>query len=302
MAEAANGIPSGQGAPALPAPFVVGVARSGTTLLRLMLDAHPELAIPPETHFVPRLAERCGTGDRESAACVLEALATDPRWPDFGLDREALGRRLEALESFTLGGGLRAFYQLYAGRFGKARWGDKTPRYLIRMSLIQQLLPEARFVHLIRDGRDIWLSLRALSFGPDSVETAAADWASRIARARTQARTLPFYMEVRYEDLVLEPEATLRRICEFLDLTWDPVMLDYHDRAAARLAELQDVSDPATGRVAKGVNRQRIHALTGVPPQAERVGRWRAELEGGERQRYEGIAGALLRELGYEVG
>lgn len=302
MTEAETGAQSADGGPALPAPFVVGVARSGTTLLRLMLDAHPELAIPPETHFIPTLAQTCGSPGRESSACVVEALTTDPRWPDFGIDREALGHRVEALEPFSLGGALRTFYRLYAARFGKARWGDKTPRYLVRMSLIRELLPEARFVHLIRDGRDIWLSLRGLAFGPDSVETAAADWASRIARARTQAKRLPFYLEVRYEDLVLEPEATLRRICKFIELSWDPVMLDYHDRAAGRLAELQDVHDPTTGRVTKGANRQRIHALTGAPPQADRVGRWRTELEGGERQRYEAIAGPLLQELGYELG
>ena len=288
--------------PALPAPFVVGVARSGTTLLRLMLDAHPELAIPPETHFIPTLAQTCGTGDRDAGACALEALTSDPRWPDFGLERDALERRIEELRPATLGDALRAFYQLYAARFGKPRWGDKTPRYDARMSLIRQLLPEARFVHLIRDGRDVWLSLRGVSFGPDSVEAAATAWVSRIARARAQARALPFYLEARYEDLVLEPESTLQRICTFLDLSWDPAMLGYHDRAATRLAELKDVVDPTTGRVSKGANRQRIHALTSAPPQADRVGRWRTELDGAERQRYETIAGSLLQELGYELG
>lgn len=302
MAGAEGGIQSGRGGPALPVPFVVGVARSGTTLLRLMLDAHPELAMPPETHFIPALAETCGANGQESSACVLAALTSDPRWPDFGLDGEALRQRIERLEPFTLGGALRAFYQLYAARFGKPRWGDKTPRYLIRMSLIRQVLPEARFVHLIRDGRDIWLSLRGLKFGPDSVDSAAADWVSRIAKARTQARNLPFYLEVRYEDLVLEPASTLRRICTFLELPWDPAMLSYHDRAGERLAELQDVYDPATGRVNKGANRQRIHALTERPPQADRVGRWRTELERSERERYEAISGDLLRELGYAVG
>jgi hypothetical protein len=163
------------------------------------------------------------------------------------------------------------------------------------------LLPEARFVHLIRDGRDVRLSLRGVSFSPGSVEAAATAWDVRIAKARAQAQTIPFYLEARYEDLVLEPESTLRRICTFLDLSWDPVMLECHDRAATRLAELQDAVDPTTGRVNKGANRQRTHALTSAPPRAARVGRWRKELDSAERRRYEAIAGPQLRELGYEL-
>lgn len=292
---------------ALPAPFVVGVARSGTTLLRLMLDAHPDLAIPPETHFIHRLAKACGTTGKRAArgaptpACVLETLTTYPRWPDFGLDRDELARRFAELDEFSLGGALRCFYELYAARCGKPRWGDKTPEYVIRMSLIQRLLPEARFVHLIRDGRDVWLSLRGVPFGPGSVDAAAAMWRDRISTARSQAAGLPFYLEVRYEDLVLEPEATLRRTCAFLELPWDAGMLTYHDRAEERLAEIQDVVDPTTGRLIRAAVRRSHHGLVGAPPQRDRVGRWRTELDQAERERFAAVAGPMLRELGYDL-
>jgi hypothetical protein len=289
-----------------PAPFVVGVARSGTTLLRLMLDAHRDLAIPPETHFIPAIAEACGgpatkPAGRESPACFLAAITGTAHWPDFGVDSDALKRQVAACAPFTLGAGLRAFYRLYAARFGKPRWGDKTPRYLVSLPLIQQVLPEARFVHLIRDGRDVWLSQRAVSFGPDTIETAAAAWASRIARARTLARDLPFYLEIRYEDLVGDPELALRQVCAYIDLPWDPGMLDYHARAADRLAELQDVVHSATGRVRSSADRQRLHAATTAPPQADRVGRWRSEMGAAERARFQAIAGPTLRELGYDL-
>ena len=179
-----------------PAPFVVGVARSGTTLLRLMLDAHRDLAIPPETHFIPVIAQACDSAatpaGMASPACFLERITTDSRWRDFGIEEAALRRRVAALAPFTLGDGLRAFYELYAARFDKTRWGDKTPRYLVSLPLIHQLLPEVRFVHLIRDGRDVWLSQQAVSFGLESIETAATAWASRIERARRLARGVPF--------------------------------------------------------------------------------------------------------------
>ena len=123
-----------------PAPFVVGVSRSGTTLLRLMLDAHHQLAIPPETHFIPELVEACqqrGAGPDE----IVELLSAHRRWPDFRLDTDELRGRLAALDPFGPGPALREFYGLYAERAGKPRWGDKTPHYTRKMRLIEGVLP-----------------------------------------------------------------------------------------------------------------------------------------------------------------
>jgi hypothetical protein len=284
----------------IPAPFVVGASRSGTTLLRLMLDAHPELAIPPETHFIPRLVQACqmAADPRDGFAEVLTA---GNRWVEFGLD-PAAWRRVAGPDPFDLGDGLRAFYRLYAERFGKPRWGDKTPPYLHRMQLIQRLLPEARFVHLIRDGRDVALSHQGLWFGPTSVRAAARWWTALIAAARAQVDDLRFYLEVRYEDLVREPEATLRRVCAFVELPWHPTVLDYHARAQERLEELARPERRPDGRIVSGADRAAIHGRTSQPPDAAHVGRWRREMSVPDRQWFEARAGALLRELGYEVG
>ena len=145
-----------------PAPFIVANPGSGTTLLRMMLDAHPDLAIPPETHFVPDLIERAReirrasdrkpTGaelagrDRRRTAAGPTSTSTRPSW------RERMsGRRGEAGAKAAI----RAFYELYAESQGKSRWGDKTPDYLRSIRRIGRTLPEARFVHLVRDGRDV---------------------------------------------------------------------------------------------------------------------------------------------------
>src|SRR5947207_10054330 len=79
-----------------PAPFVVGVPRSGTTLVRLMLDAHPDLAIPPETHFLPKLIRLVQEADEaeDARAAALEFITTHRRWPDFGLEADDLRERL----------------------------------------------------------------------------------------------------------------------------------------------------------------------------------------------------------------
>jgi hypothetical protein len=276
-----------------PAPFVVGVPRSGTTLLRLMLDAHSELAIPFETHFVPDLIDAAGK-QGTSPERLAEMVITHRRWRDFHLDANELRDRFRALKRPTPGAFVRAFYTLYAERQAKPRWGDKTPGYQMHMRRIEQALPEARFIHLIRDGRDVALSVLRLSFGPDSVEKAAERWKNRIEKARSQAKGLNHYLEVRYEDLVLDTEPTLRRVCEFCGLPWDPAVLRHYERAEERLQE-KARSWPAPPRLAS-------HVLTKEPPRDDRVGRWRTEMSAADCAVYERIAGKLLAELGYEVG
>src|SRR6476620_9259752 len=118
-----------------PAPFVAGIARAGTTLLRLMLDAHPQLTIPPETHFVPdviRLARRDG-GTRVR---MVRTMTRHARWGDFGLDAKELRGRVAHVKPARSGPVVRAFYELYAESQGKPRWGDKTPRYMRAMPRI----------------------------------------------------------------------------------------------------------------------------------------------------------------------
>ena len=270
---------------------MVGVPRSGTTLLRLMLDAHSQLAIPPETQFLePLLAT-------DNAESFVKTITTVPRWPHFQLDPDELGRRVRALPTFTIAGGLRTFYRLYAERFGKQRWGDKTPIYLVRMSQIQTLLPEAHFVHLIRDGRDVALSLAPRSWGPNSIPEVASMWAHRIRCAREEAPRLHGYLEVRYEDLTSDPEGSLRRICDFLRLPWESTMLDYHQHAEERLAEQE--GDLRTQQVfMPAAERRWVHRLTSRPPLPGHS-HWRERLSSEDLEAFDTIASDVLEELGY---
>lgn len=284
---------------ATPVPFVVGVARSGTTLLRMMLDAHPQMAIPPETHFIPEVVAKCRASKNPREAFFQGVLA-DPRWSDFQLDAETFRKRLEAIEPFEIGSGLRAFYELYAERFHKPRWGDKTPPYIVHMRLIAELLPEARFIHLIRDGRDVMLSVKNLWFGPSSLTDAAERWIGWIKSAREQAAQLPNYLEVRYEDLLLDTEPTLQKICAFLDLTWEPQMLEYHRGAEERLSEMARDMKSSEGKVwASAEQRVDIHAMTKKPPETSRMGRWKTEMSAADREQFENAARPMLEEFGY---
>jgi hypothetical protein len=282
-----------------PAPFVVGVGRSGTTLLRLMLDSHPELAIPAETHFVPELLER--DAERRSADELVDLIVAARSWGDFGLEEE----RLRAAATGAQGAAdvLRAFYGLCAEREGKRRWGDKTPGYVKRMRPIGAGLGEARFIHLIRDGRDVALSRRARGMGDEKPIADVADlWRRRIENARRQAKRLRGrYLELRFEDLVAEPERALREVCELVELDFDPAMLAHHQRAGERISELGDLDAEGVRRGRDAGERQAAHALAAKPPSGARTEVWRTEMGAAERAEFEAVAGGLLAELGYDV-
>jgi hypothetical protein len=292
----------GRSEPGLPAPFVVGATRSGTTLLRLMLDAHPDVGIPSETHFFHKLVKR-SERRRITPELLADTITTHKRWGDFHLDAEELRARFEAIEPFNLSDALRGFYGLYASKHGKTRWGDKTPGYLRYMRRIEWVLPEARFIHLIRDGRDVALSVLPMNWGPETVTEAAELWVERVTLARENGTTVQHYMEVRYEDLITDTEGELRRVSGFLDLPWDPAMLDYHERAEERLKEkARDLPRKASRGDQPAAARMASHAMARKPPDPKRIGRWRTEMSREDRETYESVAGDLLAELGYEVG
>lgn len=285
-----------------PAPFVVGMNRSGTTLLRMMLDAHPQLTIPPETHFVPDLVKVAREG-AASPEALLKVIVAQREWGDFGLTEDELLDRFRAIGSPDAGDAIRAFFEAYAERVGKPRWGDKTPRYVTRMRLIADALPEAHFVHVIRDGRDVALSVRDRTVKDYTVERVAQRWKEKVSKARRDAPLLKHYVELRYEDLVLDPKGSLRKISEFVDLPYDDAMLRYHEQAERRLQEMARELPEQGGKTRLSVERRMAtHARTTEPPDPERVTRWRNEMSADDQAAFEGVAGALLVELGYEVG
>jgi sulfotransferase family protein len=258
--------------PHLPIPFIVGSTGSGTSLLRSMLDSHPRLAVAPATGFLPRaLGTLFGNDERQrrsfSAALINSSLAT-AGWRDFGIESQDLMSALEAITPFRVDEAIRCFYRLYATRFGKDRWGDRTPDYGRHLRAIEQVLPEACFIHVVRDGRDVALSLcdSGLAARTD-MGMLARQWRRNICATRRQSLGVRHYLELRYESLVLEPETCLRDICDFIEI-------DYHPAIRRGLRSL-DVS---------------------------RLSRWRKDMQPRERAGYEGVAGGLLAALDYPVG
>ncbi len=297
----------GRAEPPFPAPFVVGVGRSGTTLLRLMLDSHPQLAIPPETHFLNPLIQASGRLRFNARTATREIVHDERRrWNDFGITEEDLLASMQEVERFNTTDAMRAFYRAYAAKHGKPRWGDKTPDYIRKMKKLQRTLPEARFVHVIRDGRDAGLSQnsRIVKRGKDPIpgREMARRWRKRIVKARLDAEDVDHYLEVRYEDMITDTEGVLKRVCEHIELDFDPAMLTYYERAEERLQEMAGALPAKKGRPEREAGeRIAAHALTTKPPQADRVAVWRNEMDEADNAEFEQAAGYLLDDLGYET-
>jgi hypothetical protein len=302
-AAAASQRPSPAATACDPMPIVVGSPRSGTSLLAVMLDSHSALAVPPETAFLGPL-QNLAEGSPGLREAFFSQISTDrfrySNWADFELDKDEFWRRLEAIEPFSIAAGVRAFYALYAQHEGKSRWGDKTPTYALCMPFIERLLPEAHFIHIIRDPRDTVLSWRKSWFAPSQdLRVVARGWALHVNAARAASRLVRRYLELRYENLIVDPEAELMRVCEFLSLEFEPGMLDYAARGAARIAQLKSRHLTEQNVVIPDSLRAAMHANLIQPPRADRIENWRHEMTAEERQQVEGVLGPLLQELGY---
>jgi len=289
-------------APRSPLPVIVGCPRSGTSLLAVMLDSHPDLAVPPETSFVGAITSMPGALPDARRAFFNRVTADRipiSNWSDFGLDRDVLWRRLTAIEPFTVEAGLRAFYALYAEGQGKPRYGEKTPGYVFLLPEIAALLPEAHFIHVLRDPGDTALSWRKTWFAPSmDLRVLGAAWRKHVEAGRRARDLVPHYVEVRFEELVRNPERELRGLCDYLALPWNPLMLDYRAQGAARLARLQGRLH-ARGAMIAREERTRIHANLTRAPDTDRLEVWRREMTPAERELLEAAAGPLVRALGY---
>jgi hypothetical protein len=274
--------------------FVVGCPRSGTTLLQRMLDAHPDLAVINETLWITREAERRKSVTREGFVTpeLVSKLFEYRRFRRLDIPREAVERLLDSDAPVSYPRFVSGIFDLYGRSRGKRLVGDKSPGYVREMARLHRLWPEARFLHLLRDGRDIWLSVSGwkkadrsvgqfATWPQDPVATTALWWERSIRLGREAGTSLgaALYREVRYEDLVEDPARVCRSLCAFLGLSYDDAMLRFHEGRTKR--------EP-------GLTSKRAW----LPPVAG-LRDWRAQMPAADVERFEATAGELLDELGY---
>lgn len=272
-------------------PLFVGSGRSGTTLFRNIFDSHPQLAMTHEAHFVAPMAQRRSRyenrGHLDRGTFVAD-LYKNSNFVRQGLERADVEARLAARPVRGFADAVRCVFALYAEREGKTLYGDKTPGYVNHIGLIAGIFPEARFVHIIRDGRNVALGyLDRQEWGPSTVAEAALYWRTRVMRGRSAGARLgpQRYYEVRYETMVDDPEETTRDVCRFLGLDYHDEMLRFHENGADFIA-----------------NSHTPDAFSGLAmPITKGMRNWHTQMSESDVELFESIAGRLLASLGYET-
>jgi len=258
--------------------------RSGTKLLRDLLNRNPAIAIfPHETHFIPYLSARFRRfGDVSRRENFARMYAEVRRTIFF----ERMIERGVVFEEAVWHGLLRgtqfrdvigALFEYYSKLTGCPIVGDKTPDYVTQVPLLHGMFPDAVFVHIIRDPRDYALSMHR-AWGK-SLDRAAHRWKHQIRKYRSDVASLrAHHCEIRYEDLIRSPQASLQSICDELNVAFSDSM--------------GSLSEPAE-------NLGRARGLLTID--AANSNKWRTELRLDQVARIELIAGNLMAELGYKV-
>jgi hypothetical protein len=269
--------------------FIVGSGRSGSTLLRMMLASHSRLTIPPETWYLIPLLRRFSIDrplNADEVESAISIITSHYRWPDLKLDAQDFRRETALLPEPYLRDLVEVVYRSHVQVEGKARWGDKTPIYIEILPQLATMYPNSRFIHLIRDGRDVAKSFQATDWIGRWLHDNTREWTRalechwRWVRSDFRDRIL----QVRYEDLVLETEGTLRQICGFIGEEFEPQMLSWELKV--------DEQVPARERD--------VHAKLKLKSGAESVARWKREMSAREMFVSEAFMGSVLTRLGYE--
>ena len=242
-----------------------------------MLERGGEIAIPPESYFPVSLAGRHAGASFDPARFTAE-LRANVRFREWGVAAPDVSGAASYADA------VRDVYAAYATAHDALRYGDKTPPFVLHVDLLAELFPEACFVHLIRDGRDVARSLVQTSFGPSDLARAADVWVRRVTRGRVSgARLGPGrYLEVRYESLVADPGSVLHEVCALASVAFRPEMLS-PEQGTSAIPE-----------------RERPHHSNLARPITAGLRDWRRDMPDADVAVVEAVAGDLLADLGYE--
>jgi len=215
---------------------IVGVGRSGTTLLMSMLNAHPEVAFPPEFHFINQHLAQNPSATLDEAVSRLQK---DARFQRLQLDLDEVIRPFSDDHPFSMPDLYRQILSCYAQQQNVTIIGDKAPKYVEYLPIIQHIFPQAKIIHLIRDPRDVYLSRTKADWSAQRADILQfLAYRAQYDLGRQQGPKLfgRNYLEVQYEHLLTQPENKLQRISQLLNIPFSEKMLQFSKSAKQLVA------------------------------------------------------------------
>jgi len=270
--------------------FLFGMERSGTTMVSLLVGAHPLIAVPyPVAGLWYELADRFAQNNQplieQDCRDLITAVLSHQRISDWdvrldfaAVEAQRRGQRFSDIQA--------AVYQAYAAAKDKPRWAQMDIATIDHIAQVARWFPDARFVHLVRDGRDVALSHQTMPYGAGNIRDCALAWQQRMAVCRALGDLIGperFY-HLRYEDLILSLEPTLKDLCAFLNVDFSPRMLAYRETIDEKVPD----------------DRLWLWPNLRQPPDPNKVARWKREMRPAQRLVFEDIAGNALAAFGYE--
>lgn len=222
--------------------FIISCGRSGSSLLSRMLNCHPRLAVPGESHlfkifyrWLKYYGDLNEAGNRERLVDDILSTFHIRNWsPPLGRERV-----LSSIKTPTFAGVVDAVMKSWAESQGKMRWGEKTPQHVYHWREILECFPQGKVIHIVRDGRDVAASFVKAPFGPKTFYAAAKRWVRELGEIEQLKATIApgNFHEIRYEELLDAPEPVLSGLCDFLGECFAPDMLEFYKRIPSTYAE-----------------------------------------------------------------
>ncbi|MCP5053503.1 MAG: sulfotransferase, partial [bacterium] len=265
------------------------------------LTCHPNIVVPPESGFLVNLYHeyREFSGKKEELHAFVQQVLKSDKMEEWRISAPGLSNYLEARNPSTYAQLVSGVYYYYGEtqQPGKTRWGDKNNFFLGNIETIAAIYPDALFLHLVRDGRDVACSYRQLATVkgkhapklPNSVRKAAAHWQNNLLTIRQSFDKTGWQKvhELRYEELVTEPEETLKKVCHFIGEPYSPDMLRFDEMNRRHQLE------PASFDDWKSRAKEELTA--------SRVNRWQREMLAGDVALFELEARRMLTHYNYPL-
>jgi len=270
-----------------PPVFILGVQRSGTTLLRLILNSHSHIAIPEEAEFLRPIIKKkylYNEISKKDLKKIYNYLKNSPYYALWNYDSSKFLNWLEKQSSIPLREFIHNLFMSYAESESKIRWGDKTPSLFRKLRLLYKLFPSAKFIHIVRDGRDVFDSWRKLDPSKNNVVVVSLEWQYKLYKIENFLKILPENSKytIRYEDLLIEPEETVMKICNFIEMEFESRMLNFYMQSKYYIGNHHS-------------------SLIFQPINPGNLFKWKKNLTETELKVFNYLAGNYLRKYGYQI-